>query len=108
MKRRTFVKKSFCTLTTLGVLGGLYSWQIEPFWVEFVKQKMPVKNLPKHLIGKTLMQISDIHIGKRFDFYYIVKTFEKAKQYNPDFVVYTGDFVTTHKDKVQYNVLTGT
>ncbi len=105
MKRRTFVKKSFWTLTTLGVLGGLYSWQIEPFWVEFVKQKMPVKNLPKHLIGKTLMQISDIHIGKRFDFYYIVKTFEKAKQYNPDFVVYTGDFVTTHKDKVQYNDL---
>lgn len=105
MKRRIFIKNSFWGLTGLGLLSGLYAWQIEPFWVEFVKLKMPIKNLQKHLEGKTLMQISDIHIGKRFDFNYIIKSFEKAKQLNPDFVAYTGDFVTTHKDEVQYEDL---
>lgn len=86
-------------------MGGLYAWEIEPFWVDYVKLKMPIKNLPKHLVGKTLMQISDIHIGKRFDYHYIIKSFEKAKAYNPDFVVYTGDFVTTDKDEVLYDAL---
>jgi predicted MPP superfamily phosphohydrolase len=64
MNKRQFLQKSFYGLAGFGLLSGLYSWKIEPFWVEFVKQKMPIKNLPKHLIGKTLMQISDIHIGK--------------------------------------------
>lgn len=40
------------------------------------------------------MQISDIHVGNRFNYQYIIDSFEKAKLYNPDFVVYTGDFVT--------------
>ena len=102
MNRRIFIKKTFWGLTGIGFLSGLYAWQIEPFWVEFVKLKMPIKNLPDNLVGKTLMQISDIHIGKRFDYHYIIKSFKKAKEFNPDFVVYTGDFVSTHKDEVQY------
>lgn len=105
MKRRAFIKKSFWGLAGFGLLGSFYSWQIEPFWLEFVKQKMPIKNLPEHLIGKTVMQISDIHIGKRFDYQYIIDSLKKAKEFKPDFVVYTGDYVTLHKDIVQYNDL---
>jgi len=104
MKRNTFIK-GVLGLTGIGLLGGLYSWQIEPFWLEFVKLKMPVKNLPKEVGGKTLMQISDIHIGKRFDYNYIIESFKKAAEFNPDFVVYTGDYVSTYKDEVQYKEL---
>lgn len=105
MKRRKFIKRTLLGLTGLGLVGGLYSWQIEPFWLEFVKLKMPIKNLPANLTGKRLMQISDIHIGKRFDYQYIIDSFEKAREFNPDFVVYTGDYVSTYKDEVQYNEL---
>ena len=105
MKRRTFLKNSFWGLTGVGLLGGLYSWQVEPFWVAFEKVKMPIKNLPKELMGKTLMQISDVHVGKRFDYRFIIDSFKKAKEYNPDFVVYTGDYVSTYKDQVQYKEL---
>jgi len=105
MKRRAFLKTGFWGLTGVGLLGGLYSWQIEPFWVAFEKVKMPIKNLPEELIGKTLMQISDIHVGKRFDYRFIIDSFKKAKEYNPDFVVYTGDYVSTYKDQVQYREL---
>lgn len=105
MKRRTFIKKSFLGLAGFGILTGFYAKQIEPFWLEFVKIKMPIKNLPNHLVGKTIMQISDIHIGKKFDYNFIIKSFETAKHYNPDFVVYTGDYVTAHKGQVEYEDL---
>jgi len=104
MKRRNFLK-GLAGLTGAGLLGGLYAWQIEPFWLEFVALDMPIKNLPKELNGKTLIQISDIHIGKRFDHHFIIESFKKAQSYNPDFVVYTGDYVSTYKDEVQYKEL---
>ena len=99
MKRRKFIKNTILGTLAVGFLGGLYAWQIEPFWLEFVKKKMPIKNLPKNLIGKTLMQISDIHVGNRFDYQYIIKSFKKAQNYQPDFVVYTGDYVSYESEK---------
>lgn len=94
MERRKFIKNTLFTGIGASLVGGFYSWQIEPFWLEFVKVKMPIKNLPKNLIGKTLMQISDVHVGNKFDYEYIIDSFKKARLYNPDFVVYTGDFVS--------------
>ncbi|MFN5425334.1 MAG: metallophosphoesterase [Bacteroidota bacterium] len=105
MNRRKFIKNTFGGLTGIGLLSGLYAWQFEPFWLEFVKVKMPIKNLPNDLAGKTLMQISDIHIGNRFDYRFIINSFNKAKEFSPDYVVYTGDYVSTYKDEVQYDKL---
>lgn len=95
MKRRKFIKRVLGT----GLIAGLYTWQIEPFWLEFVKVKMPIKNLPDDLVGKTLMQISDMHVGDRFDRRYISDSFKKAQALQPDFVVYTGDFVSYKSEK---------
>lgn len=92
MTRKNFLKK-LLQLSAVGALSLLYSWQIEPFWVEFVQRKLPVKNLPEHLEGKILMQISDLHVGDRFDWNFLIESFRKAQDFNPDFVVYTGDFV---------------
>ncbi|WP_347175280.1 metallophosphoesterase [Polaribacter uvawellassae] len=104
MKRRKFIKKSFFGALGAAFLSGIYSWQIEPFWLEFVNKKMPIKNLPDHLVGKTLMQISDIHVGNRFDYQYIIDSFQKAQKLNPDFVVYTGDYVS-YENKEQFTQL---
>lgn len=94
MERRKFIKNAALGVAGLGVVSGMYAWQVEPFWLEFVKVKMPIKNLPNALIGKTLMQISDIHVGNKFDYQYIIDSFEEAKVLKPDYVVYTGDFVS--------------
>ena len=99
MNRRKFIKRSFWGAVGIGFLTGLYTWQIEPFWLEFVKKKMPVSNLPNHLEGKTLMQISDVHVGNRFDYNYIIDSFKKAQKFNPDFVVYTGDYVSYENEQ---------
>ena len=98
MKRRNFLT-ALTALSGAGVLIGLYTWQVEPFWLEFVKVKMPIKNLPQHLVGKTLMQISDVHVGNRFDKQYIIDSFQKAQKHEPDFVVYTGDYVNYESEK---------
>lgn len=92
MTRKKFLKRLF-QLSAVGALPILYSWQIEPFWVDFVKRKLPIKNLPGALEGKVLMQISDLHVGDRFDWNFLIESFQKAQQFKPDFVVYTGDFV---------------
>lgn len=81
MNRRKFIKNTSLGTLGLGFMGTLYAWQIEPFWLEFVHKKMPIKNLPENLIGKTLIQISDIHVGNRFNYQYIIDSFAKAKAY---------------------------
>ena len=93
MKRRKFIKKAVVNSVKFGLFAGLYSWQVEPFWLEYVHKKMPIKNLPKHLIGNTLMQISDLHVGDRFDYQFLIDSFQEAQKMEPDFVAYTGDFV---------------
>lgn len=92
MQRRKFLK-GLASILGFTTIAGLYSWQLEPFWLEFVKVKMPIGNIPRKLVGKTLMQISDIHVGPKVDFNYLVDSLTRAKAYQPDFVVYTGDFI---------------
>ena len=58
MNRRKFIKKTSLGSLGLGFIGAMYSWQIEPFWLEFVHKKMAIKNLPENLIGKTLIKAS--------------------------------------------------
>lgn len=100
MTRKKFLQRIF-QLSLVGSLPLLYSWQVEPFWLEFVHKKIGIKNLPKHLEGKTLMQISDLHVGNRFDWNFLIESFEKAKELKPDFVVYTGDFVNVGNEYEQ-------
>ena len=61
---------------------------------------MPVANLPDYLIGKTLVQISDIHVGNQF----IIDSYINAQKLHPDFVVYTGDYIS-YENEEQYNQL---
>jgi predicted MPP superfamily phosphohydrolase len=75
-------------------LTGLYTWQIEPYWLEYVHLPMPLKNLPDAMVGKRIMQISDIHVGNRFDYQYIIESFKEAQAMAPDILVYTGDYVS--------------
>jgi len=83
----------------LGVYGGGavtlgYTALVEPFWLELVKRSLPVSNLPGHLKGKTLVQISDIHASSRVSTNYLVESLQRVASIKPDIVVYTGDFIS--------------
>jgi predicted phosphodiesterase len=100
MKRRHFMK-AMSAAGTAGLGMGLYAWRIEPHWVEFVHRIMPVKSLPEHLVGKTLVQLSDIHVGPQVDDAFVRAVFRDVQSLKPDIVVATGDFVTYHEQVQQ-------
>jgi hypothetical protein len=78
----------------------LYAWQVEPHWVEVVRRPMPLENLPQALDGRTLLQLSDIHVGPRVSSDYLIDALDRARELAPDFVVFTGDFVTYRSSEV--------
>jgi len=104
MNRRKFIKNSIIGGGITGLGLGVYANQVEPFWLEIVEKKMPISFLPEELVGATLMQISDIHVGDRFDYHFIIDAFVKAQKLRPDFVVYTGDFIS-YETGYNYNLL---
>lgn len=73
---------------------GLYTWRIEPHWLEFTYPVLPISGLPRELEGRTLAQLSDQHIGPKVDDDYIIESFRRTQQLAPDFVVFTGDWIT--------------
>jgi uncharacterized protein len=89
-------RRSFLQLTGSAVVAasgiGLYTTLVEPRWVEIVHRPLPVYRLPAKLAGKTLVQFSDIHIGY-VSLGYVLDTFARVAQLNPDIVVITGDLI---------------
>jgi predicted MPP superfamily phosphohydrolase len=77
-----------------GTIG--YTLFIEPHWVELVHRIMRVKNLPAELEGKTLIQLSDLHVGEDVNDDYILSIFSRVRALEPDFVAVTGDFISHH------------
>lgn len=73
---------------------GLYTWRVEPHWLEFTFPVLPISGLPRELDGRTLAQISDLHVGTQVDDDYIVQSFRRVQELAPDFVVFTGDWIT--------------
>ena len=86
------------------VAVGLYAWQIEPHWVELVRRPMSLPHLPPSLAGRTLLQISDLHVGPRVDSGYLTETLQEAGRLAPDIVVFTGDFIT-YRSVAQFDEL---
>jgi predicted MPP superfamily phosphohydrolase len=77
---------------------GVYTWRVEPHWLEIVHRPLPISQLPASLAGRTLVQMSDIHVGPRVDDDYVLATFRRIADLRPDIVVLTGDFVSYHDD----------
>jgi predicted MPP superfamily phosphohydrolase len=80
-------------------LTGLYTWRVEPHWLEFTYPTLPVRGLPEGLEGKALAQVTDTHIGPRVDDAYIIQSFHRTQEQAPDFVVFTGDWITYGGDE---------
>jgi predicted MPP superfamily phosphohydrolase len=92
ISRRRFIARSLATAA--GAIG-LYTWRVEPHWVELVRRPMRMPGLPPGLRGATVLHVSDLHVGPRVDPDYLIAAFDAARAaVAPDLVVVTGDFVT--------------
>ena len=94
-RSRRFSRRRFiASLIAAPVLTALYTWRVEPHWLEIVKRDLPIASLPPGLAGKILVQLSDLHIGPQVDDDYIIGAFRRVAEIRPDIVVHTGDLVT--------------
>jgi uncharacterized protein len=91
-------RRRFLTIAGAGAAAGvgLYTWRVEPHWLEIVRRPLPVRALPSRLAGRTLIQMSDVHVGPRVDDDYVLTTFRRVAALRPDIVVMTGDFMSYH------------
>ena len=94
--RRGFLGLSGVAAAAAAV-GG-YTWLVEPHRLEIVRRALPIANLPSRLIGASLVQISDVHVGPRVSDDYVVETFRRVADLHPDIVVFTGDFISHHEE----------
>ncbi len=90
LTRRRFLGTAAAT----GLGLGVYTWRVEPHWVEVVRRPLAIRNLPPTLEGRTLAQVSDIHVGPRVDPDYLVAALRTVNDLRPDLVAMTGDFVS--------------
>ncbi len=93
--RRRFLRTA-TLVTGAAATSGVYAWRIEPHWLEIVRRPLAVPGLPPSLVGRTLVQISDVHVGPRVDDDYLIDVFGRVADLRPDIVVLTGDLISHH------------
>jgi len=61
----------------VGAAAGtlFYTKRIEPHWLELVHRDLDLAGLPDHLEGRTLVQLSDLHVGPQVEDSYVLETF---------------------------------
>lgn len=76
--------------------GGtlLYTWRVEPHWIRVVRRDLPIVGLPEPLIGRTLVQVSDLHVGRIVDTDYLIRALEFVSGLGQALTVITGDFMS--------------
>ena len=98
LNRRRWLKRAIGTVVAGGIATGVYSHWIEPFWVDFVRRELPVGNLPATWHGRTLVQISDVHVGHRVRDDFLIESFQHVAELSPDVVAFTGDLLSLRPD----------
>lgn len=97
--RAEFLRWCRRAAATACVGAPLYAFGIEPHWVSWVSRSLPIVNLPPSLVGRTLVQVSDLHIGPVVDDNYLEQVLRRVQSLDPEIVVMTGDWVTLQNSR---------
>jgi predicted MPP superfamily phosphohydrolase len=94
VRRRVFLGRAVAA-SAAGIAGCAgYAWGVEPHWVEVTRHDLPIEGLPDALDGASLVQISDLHVGRDVDDRYLRRCLGRVGDLAPDLVVVTGDAVS--------------
>ena len=93
LSRRRFLWRGLGSSAALAAGAGLYTWRVEPHWVEFVERAAADRaTCRRRWPAARLVQLSDLHVGPRVDDDYVIGVFDRVRALAPDIVVFTGDF----------------
>lgn len=90
--RRRLLRTALGAGAGAGAMLG-YAMGIEPHWFEITGRDMVVAGLPEWWHGRTLVHMSDLHLGPRVADDYLLQVFAAVDAMAADMVIYTGDFV---------------
>ncbi len=93
MDRRHFLTSAAMAAAAVAGVAG-YSGFVEPFWLDVTHRDLPIASLPSALDGRTLLHLSDLHIGPSVNDDYLGRVWRAGTALAPDIVAYTGDWVT--------------
>ena len=80
----------------------VYTFEVEPEWLDITQVNLPIRNLPASMVGKRVVQFSDIHVGPSVSDDYVRETFAKVAALKPDVVVITGDLISRHTEQQEH------
>jgi predicted MPP superfamily phosphohydrolase len=94
LTRRRFLRRAASGAALAATGTFLYTWRVEPHWVEVVHQPLPIERLPTEMVGKRVIQVSDLHAGPIVDRQFLISSLEGIAELKPDAIVLTGDFMS--------------
>jgi predicted MPP superfamily phosphohydrolase len=87
----------------LPLAAGGYGSQIEPFWVDYHLQPMPLRRLHPSLAGYRIAQLTDLHVSDIVPMSYLREVVGRVNRLNVDLTVVTGDLVSKQPDHSRYS-----
>ncbi len=97
--RRRFLRRTLGAAAGIATGTFLYTWRVEPHWVEIVRRPLAIAGLPPELVGKRLVQLSDLHVGPVVDQDFLIRSVAGVAELKPDLLVITGDLMSCHGDE---------
>ncbi|WP_310572021.1 metallophosphoesterase [Gemmatimonas sp.] len=83
-----------------GTVG--YTFEVEPEWLDITQVNLQIRKLPASMVGKRVVQFSDIHIGPGVSDDYVRESFATVDALTPDVVVVTGDLISQHPEQFEH------
>jgi len=96
MSRRTFLKRSM--QLTVGLMGtaslsGVYSYLVEPYWIEAKHVEVTLPKLPASFNSFRIVHFSDLHLGFHSKSELLTELVEQVRRIKPDLICFTGDLL---------------
>ncbi len=106
LKDSAFLKYSL-SLSTVAttILLTLYGFYQSQRKLKTIVVNVPIKNLHPDLVGFSIVQISDVHIGPTIKGKFLKHVVARINHLNPDFVAITGDLVDGPASRLKHHLL---
>jgi uncharacterized protein len=85
--------KSALALPVLALLATVWGFWSARRTAKVVRVDVPIANLPESLVGFSMAQISDVHVGPTIKARYLQRIVERVNSLGADLVAITGDLV---------------
>jgi predicted MPP superfamily phosphohydrolase len=99
ISRRDFLrisKELAVSFIAVGAGSYVYSFYVEPGWVDVNEVEINLPRLPESFSGFRILQLSDIHMGGWMNRERLAETVQLALAQQADLIVLTGDYLFGH------------